>query len=74
MSRREFLVGSGATALLTALPGFVARAAAEPLPIRHFSLRPGKARAQLVPGELPGDPRVGLQPERTGSRDSPHPG
>lgn len=56
MSRRAFLAKSGATAALAALPGFRARAATEPRPLRHFTLRPGKASAQLVPGNYPATP------------------
>lgn len=56
MSRREFLVGSGATAVSFALPGLMAPAEAEPQPLRHFTLRPGKAIAQLVPGNHPPTP------------------
>ena len=56
MSRRSFLVGSSATAVLMALPGLTAQAATESQPLRRFALRPGKASVQLVPENYPATP------------------
>ena len=56
MSRRSFLARSGATAALAALPGLGARAAIGAQPLRHFTLRAGKANAQLVPENSPATP------------------
>ena len=56
VSRRSFLIGSGATALLTAVPGLTAQATSETQPLRSFKLRPGKASAQLVGGSYPATP------------------
>jgi len=56
LSRRSFLVGSGATAVHAALPGLLAQAATESQPLRHFTPRPGKSSAQLVPGNNPATP------------------
>ncbi len=56
ISRRSFLVGSGATAAFWALPGFNVQGATEPQQLRHIALRPGKTNAQLVPDDYPATP------------------
>lgn len=56
ISRRSFLVRSGATAALCALPGLTAQAATESQSLRRFTLRPGKTDVQLVPDDYPATP------------------